>query len=69
MSAGSAERNFLVAIAPEMVHIIIVKIKTVIARLTVINRGKFVALRVKAYKPKAIAEPGRKPRRAKIKAS
>jgi hypothetical protein len=46
MSAGSAERSFCIAIAPEKVHIIIVKIKTLIARSNFIAIGKRVAVKV-----------------------
>jgi hypothetical protein len=46
MSAGSAERSFPMATAPEIVHIITVKIKTLIARSNFIAMGKRVAVKV-----------------------
>ncbi|HEY9669129.1 MAG TPA: hypothetical protein V6C91_20120 [Coleofasciculaceae cyanobacterium] len=40
MSAGSADRNPQVAIAPEIAHISIVRIRTDKARAEAINKGK-----------------------------
>jgi hypothetical protein len=68
ISAGSADWTLRNDIAPEITHIIIVKIITGIA-LSQIYQGSKVAFLVRLYKPKEIPSPGRNPSIDNTKAS